>query len=83
MNKPVDTVVKLTISAKSKEEAEMTAKSERGFKEVVGSEITTSIFEVTIIKEKYGDHDLGWCDDCGESLCFRLEVYSGKCDDCM
>lgn len=83
MNKMKDSVVKLTIQADSSEEAEELAKSEMGVKKVLSTNKITSIFEIIVIKEMYGKHDLGYCKDCGEDLSCRAEFMVEKCDACM
>jgi hypothetical protein len=83
MSKMIEKVVKMTIRANSIEEAEAQAKSERGVKNVLKSELSTQIFEVTVVQEWYGEHNLGYCRECGADLCCRAEFIAETCDECM
>ena len=83
MSGMIDKVVKMTIRANSVEEAELQAKDEKGVKSILKSELTTSVFDVFVVQEWYGEHNLGYCKDCGESLCCRTEFMVEKCDACM
>lgn len=83
MSKMIDKVVKLTIQAPSMDEAVELAKSEKGVKKILEAELSTSTFEVVVIQEWYGEHNLGYCQDCGTDLCCRLEFNIEKCEDCM
>ncbi len=82
MSGMIDKVLKLTIKATSIEEAETKAKSQQGVKNVLKSELTTQIFEVTVIQEWYGKYNLGYCKHCGTDLCCRVEFISETCDEC-
>jgi len=46
--------------------------------------LKTQTFEVAVIQEWYGEHNLGYCKHCGESLVHYAEVYSESCgcDEC-
>lgn len=82
MSKMIDKVVKMTIQASSIEEAEEKARKEDRVKSVLKSELTTSIFEVVVIQEWYGEHNLGYCKECGDDLCYTSEFIAEKCDAC-
>lgn len=82
MSGMIDKVVKLTIRANSIKEAEEQAKSEMGVKRILKSELSTQIFDVTVIQEWYGKYNLGYCKRCGTDLCCRVEFISETCDEC-
>lgn len=82
MSGMIDKVIKMTIKANSIEEAEFEAKSRQGVKSILKSELSTQVFDVTVIQGWYGKYNLGYCKECGTDLCCRAEFISETCDEC-
>ena len=79
----IDKVVKMTIRANSIEEAVEQAKSEKGVKNVLQAEYATTLYEVIVTQESYGEYGLGYCQECGDDLCCTAEFIAEMCDGCM